>query len=53
VLKLAIGGIILWFYTLANFEYRQQHLRLLIGLALMIVGMAPGLRDVLRLMLGV
>ena len=53
VLKLIIGGIILWFYSLANFEHRQQHLRLLIGLALMVVGMAPGLRDVGRLMLGV
>ncbi len=53
VLKLAIGGIIFWFYSLANFEHRQQHLRLLIGLALMVVGMAPGLRDVGRLMLGV
>lgn len=53
VLKVAIGGIIFWFYSLANFEHRQQHLRLLIGLALMVVGMAPGLRDVGRLMLGV
>ena len=53
VLKLVIGGIIFWFYSLANFEHRQQHLRLLIGLALMVVGMAPGLRDVGRLMLGV
>lgn len=53
VLKLAIGGIIFYFYSLANFEHRQQHLRLLIGLALMVVGMAPGLRDVGRLMLGV
>tara|TARA_B100000029_G_C17471357_1_gene922096 strand:- start:37 stop:1314 length:1278 start_codon:yes stop_codon:yes gene_type:complete len=53
LLKLAIGGIIFWFYSLANFEHRQQHLRLLIGLALMVVGMAPGLRDVGRLMLGV
>jgi len=38
---------------MANFEYRQQHLRLLIGLALMVVGMAPGLRNIGRLMLGV
>jgi uncharacterized membrane protein len=53
LLKFAIGGIIFWFYSMANFEYRQQHLRLLIGLALMVVGMAPGLRDVGRLMLGV
>jgi len=53
ILKFLIGGIVFWFYSLANFEYRQQHLRLLIGLALMVVGMAPGLRDVGRLMLGV
>ena len=53
VLKFGIGGVVFWFYTMANFEYRQQHLRLLIGLALMVVGMAPGLRNVGRLMLGV
>ena len=53
VLKFGIGGVVCWFYTMANFEYRQQHLRLLIGLALMVVGMAPGLRNVGRLMLGV
>jgi len=52
-LKLGIGGVVFWFYSMANFEYRQQHLRLLIGLALMVVGMAPGLRNVGRLMLGV
>ena len=51
--KLGIGGVVFWFYSMANFEYRQQHLRLLIGLALMVVGMAPGLRNVGRLMLGV
>ena len=53
VLKFGIGGVVFWFYTMANFEYRQQHLRLLVGLALMVVGMAPGLRNVGRLMLGV
>jgi hypothetical protein len=53
ILKFLIGGIVFWFYLMANFEYRQQHLRMLIGLALMVVGMAPGLRDVGRLMLGV
>ncbi|MDG1535798.1 MAG: DUF63 family protein [Candidatus Thalassarchaeaceae archaeon] len=53
ILKFLIGGIVFWFYSMANFEYRQQHLRMLIGLALMVVGMAPGLRDVGRLMLGV
>ena len=34
-------------------EYRHQHFRVLIVLAVMIVGMAPGLRDVGRLILGV
>ena len=34
-------------------ESRQQHLRILIVLAVMIVGMAPGLRDIGRLALGV
>jgi uncharacterized membrane protein len=34
-------------------ESRQQHLRALIVLAVMIVGMAPGLRDIGRLVLGV
>ena len=53
VLKLGIGGVVFWFYSMASFEYRQQRLRLLIGLALMVVGMAPGLRNVGRLMLGV
>ena len=53
ILKLGIGGIVFYFYAMANFEYRQQHLRLLIGLALMVVGMAPGLRNIGRLMLGV
>ena len=53
ILKFLIGGIVFWFYSMANFEHRQQHLRLLIGLALVVVGMAPGLRDVGRLMLGV
>jgi uncharacterized membrane protein len=34
-------------------EHRQQHFRLLIVLAVLIVGLAPGLRDIGRLMLGV
>ena len=34
-------------------ENRQKHLRLLIVLAVLIVGLAPGIRDIGRLMLGV
>lgn len=53
VIKLGLGGLIWFFFTISNFEHRQQHLRLLIGLAMLVVGMAPGLRDVFRLSLGV
>ena len=53
VVKLGLGALIWYFFAIANFEYRQQHLRLLIGVAMLVVGMAPGLRDVGRLALGV
>ena len=53
LVKVGLGGLIWWFYTLANFEFKQQHLRLLVGLAMMVVGLAPGLRDILRMALGV
>ena len=53
VIKLGLGVLIWYFFTISNFENRQQHLRLLIGLAMLVVGMAPGLRDVFRLALGV
>ncbi len=53
LVKTGLGGLIWWFYTLANFEFKQQHLRLLVGLAMMVVGLAPGLRDILRMALGV
>ena len=52
-IKIILAGTILYFFTIANFEHRQRHLRLLIGLAMMVVGMAPGLRDVGRAALGV
>lgn len=51
--KLGLGALIWYFFAMANFEHRQQHLRLLIGVAMLVVGMAPGLRDVGRLALGV
>ena len=53
VVKLALGGLIWYFFAIANFEHRQQHLRLLIAMAILTVGMAPGLRDVGRLAIGV
>ena len=53
ILKVGIAGVICWFYSQAIFEYRQQHLRVLIALCLMVVGMAPALRNVFRLTLGV
>ena len=52
-IKLMLGGVIWYFFAIANFEHRQQHLRLLISLVILTVGMAPGLRDVGRLALGV
>ena len=53
IVKLALGGLIWYFFAIANFEHRQQHLRLLIAMAILTVGMAPGLRDVGRLAIGV
>lgn len=53
VLKIGIAGVICWFYSQAVFEHRQQHLRILIALCLMVVGLAPALRNVFRLTLGV
>ena len=53
VVKLALGWLIWYFFAIANFEHRQQHLRLLIAMAILTVGMAPGLRDVGRLAIGV
>ena len=52
MVKAGLGIIIWWFYAKANFENRQQHLRLLVGLMILVVGMAPGLRGVGRLVIG-
>lgn len=61
-------GVGAWFFTLVKallvtavvyvfanmrIERRHQHMRLLIVLAIMIVGLAPGLRDIGRLMLDI
>jgi len=53
IIKIFLAAVICYFFTVANFEHRQRHLRLLIGLCFLVVGMAPGLRDVGRLALGV
>ena len=53
VVKMALGVLIWYFFAIANFEHRQKHLRLLIAMVILTVGMAPGLRDVGRLAIGV
>jgi uncharacterized membrane protein len=53
LVKAAIISLIIYLFAEMRVERRQQHLRVLIVLAVMIVGMAPGLRDIGRLVLGV
>ena len=53
LLKFGLAGLIWWLFASARFEYRHRHLRLLVILCLLVVGLAPGLRDVLRMTLGV
>ena len=53
LVKAALAALIIWMFSELRIESRQQHLRVLIVLAVMIVGMAPGLRDIGRLILGV
>lgn len=51
--KMILAFVIVMFFAEWRFEQRQKHLRLLIVLGLLTVGLAPGLRDLGRLMLGV
>jgi len=53
LVKAMLVGLIVWLFAQMRVEHRQQHFRLLIVLAVLIVGLAPGLRDIGRLMLGV
>ena len=53
LVKASLVTLIVWMFSQMRVEGRQQHLRVLIVLAVMIVGMAPGLRDIGRLILGV
>ena len=52
VKALLITAITMMFIEM-KVEKRQRHVRILIVLAVLIVGLAPGLRDIGRLMLGV
>ena len=53
LVKAVLIGTIVWLFAEMRVEQRQRHLRLLIVLAVLIVGLAPGLRDIGRLTLGV
>ena len=53
LLKATLVAAIAWMFMEMKVENRQRHIRILIVLAVLIVGLAPGLRDIGRLMLGV
>ena len=53
VVKMALALVVILFFAEWRWEKRQSHLRLLVVLGLLTVGLAPGLRDLGRLMLGV
>jgi uncharacterized membrane protein len=53
LVKAALTTLLILVFTQVRVEHRQRHLRVLIVLALLIVGLAPGLRDLGRLLLGV
>lgn len=53
LVKAALVALITYIFIEMRVEKRQSHLRMLIVLAVLIVGLAPGLRDIGRLMLGV
>ena len=53
VVKFGLAAMIWWLFASARFEHRHRHLRLLVILCLLVVGLAPGLRDVLRMTLDV
>ena len=53
VIKIALVSAIVFLFSRMRVEQRQQHLRVLVVLAVMVVGLAPGLRDIGRLILDV
>ncbi len=52
ILKFGIAGLVWFLFASARFEQRHRHLRLLVLLCLLAVGLAPGLRDIFRLVVG-
>ena len=53
LVKVVLISTIIYLFSQLRVESKHQHMRVLVVLAVMIVGMAPGLRDVGRLILGV
>ena len=53
IVKACLVAAIVWLFVEMRVERRQIHLRMLIVLAVLIVGLAPGLRDIGRLTLDV
>lgn len=53
IVKAFLVAAIVWLFVEMRVERRQIHMRMLIVLAVLIVGLAPGLRDIGRLMLDV
>ena len=53
LVKVLLVSALIVIFGKVRVEHNQQHLRLLVVIALLVVGLAPGLRDVGRLILGV
>ena len=53
LVKTILVAVIVWLFIEMRVERRQVHMRMLIVLAVLIVGLAPGLRDIGRLTLDV
>ena len=53
IVKVILTGLLIFVFSKVRIEQDQKHLRLLIVLALLAVGMAPGLRNLGRNVLGV
>lgn len=53
LIKALLVAVIVWLFIEMRVEKRQVHMRILIVLAVLIVGLAPGLRDIGRLTLDV
>ena len=53
VVKALLVTAVVYVFANMRIERRHEHMRILIVLAIMIVGLAPGLRDIGRLMLDI